>query len=177
MLIRPARSDDFTAIAAITNHYIATTAIHFAYDPVADHELCAMWQHQHTRFPWLVAEEAAPGSSGAVVGYAKAGTWRDRVAYSWTVEVGLYVAAHARGQGIGSALYSTLLRDLEIRGFRSAVAGITVPNDASVRLHEKLGFAHVGTFADAGWKHGAWHAVEFWQKRFATGPDGPPQRP
>src|SRR5829696_3859195 len=96
MLIRPVRDHDFDALAAITNHYIATTAIHFAYEAVTGPELRTAWKK---RYPWLVAE------AGAVLGYAKAGVWRDRAAYQWTCEVGLYVADAARGRGIGTALY------------------------------------------------------------------------
>ena len=167
MMIRPAADDDFTAIAAITNHYITTTSVHFAYEPVAPEYLHALWAG-HDRFPWFVASDRQ-----GVVGYAKSGVWRERTAYSWTAEVGLYLSPHACGRGLGSGLYDALLDELQRRGFRSAVAGITLPNDASIALHRKHGFSRVGVFEDAGYKHGAWHAVEFWQKRFATGPDAP----
>ena len=88
---------------------------------------------------------------------------------------GVYISPHACKRGLGSGLYDALLDELQRRGFRSAVAGITLPNDASIALHKKHGFERVGVFADAGWKLGAWHAVEWWQKRFATGPEGPSQ--
>lgn len=167
MMIRPVAEDDFIAIASITNHYIATTAIHFAYEPVSAEQLLAMWK-SHDGFPWFVV-----GDRQGVVGYAKSGMWRERKAYSWTAEIGLYLAPHACGRGLGTGLYDALLDELPRRGFRSAIAGITLPNDASIALHRKCGFARVGTFEDAGWKLGAWHAVEFWQKRFTTGPEGP----
>jgi phosphinothricin acetyltransferase len=166
--IRAAAADDFAAIAAITNHYITTSSIHFAYEPVAEAELRAMWERSRDRHPWFVTED-----DGGVLGYAKSGVWRERAAYNWTCEVGLYIADHARGRGLGGALYDALLAECQRRGFRSAVAGITLPNAPSVALHEKLGFQRVGTFDDAGWKNGAWHAVEFWQKRFTTTPEGP----
>ena len=168
MAIRPARAEDFGTIAAITNHYITTTSIHFAYEPVAEAELRGMWERSRDRHPWLVTED-----SGEVLGYAKSGVWRERAAYNWTCEVGLYIADHARGRGLGRALYDALLAECERRGFRSAVAGITLPNAPSIALHERCGFRRVGAFEDAGWKHDAWHAVEFWQKRFKTGPEGP----
>jgi L-amino acid N-acyltransferase YncA len=167
MMIRPAADDDFTAIASITNHYITTTSVHFAYEPIAPDYVRGLWL-AHDRFPWFVASDRQ-----GVVGYAKSGVWRERTAYSWTAEVGLYLSPHACGRGLGSGLYDALLDELARRGFRSAVAGITLPNDASIALHRKYGFTRVGVFEDAGWKQGAWHAVEFWQKRFATGPDGP----
>src|SRR5512147_71260 len=87
MLVRTPRDDDFPALAAITNHYIATTAVHFAYDAIGEAELRAQWQRYREQLPWFTAEHG-----GAIVGYAKAGTWRERTAYRWTTELGLYVA-------------------------------------------------------------------------------------
>jgi L-amino acid N-acyltransferase YncA len=166
MAIRPVHKDDFDAIAAITNHYIATSAIHFGYEPVAAAELRASWL-AHPRHPYLVDDR------DGVVAYAKAAPWRERAAYSWTAEVGIYVAADARGGGIGRPLYEALLAACVAAGFRSAVAGITMPNDASVALHARLGFEPVGTFRDAGWKQGAWHAVAFFQKMLSTSSEPP----
>jgi phosphinothricin acetyltransferase len=167
-MIRSARDDDFPSIATITNHYIATTAIHFAYEPVSADAIRSSWIAGRVRYPWLVAE-----AQGAIVGYAKAGTWRDRAAYAWTTEIGLYVAPDARRRGFGRALYAELLAELEHRGFRSAIAGITLPNDPSVAFHEACGFVAVGTVRDAGYKLGAWHDLGFWQKRFATAAEPP----
>jgi phosphinothricin acetyltransferase len=165
MTIRPPRDTDFAALAAITNHYIATTAIHFAYEPVAEADLRAMWHGYRERFPWLVIEDRA----GQLAGYAKAGTWRSRAAYAWTAETGVYIADAARGRGLGRVLYTALLDELARRGFRSAIAGVTLPNDASIALHVALGFEPVGIVRDAGYKLGAWHDVGFWQKRFGHG--------
>ena len=159
MEIRPPHPDDFAAIAAITNHYIATTAIHFGADPVTAAELRETWEGKS--FPWLVADDAG------VVGYAKAGTWRDRPAYRFTVETGLYLAPDARGRRLGTTLYTALIETCRERGYRSAVAGITLPNEPSVRLHERLGFRTVGVFRDAGHKLGGWHDVGFWQLQLA----------
>jgi phosphinothricin acetyltransferase len=163
-MIRAAHADDFDAIAAITNHYITTTAIHFAYEPVTADGLRHSW-HAHPHHPFLVDD---PGDG--VIAYAKAGPWRERAAYHWTAEVGIYVAHDACNRRIGTALYAALLDELAAAGFRSAVAGITMPNPASVALHERLGFERVGTFRDAGFKHGSWHDVAFFQKRFSTEP-------
>lgn len=174
MLIRPARADDFTAITAITNHYITETSIHFAYEALTVEALRGMWERQSDRHPWLVAEDGPPGSANQpVLGYAKSGVWRDRAAYAWTAEVGLYIDPAARGRGLGTALYEQLLNQLRMHNFRSAVAGITLPNAQSIGLHKKFGFEHVGTFADVGWKQGEWHDVDWWQKRFAIGPERP----
>ena len=165
-MIRAAHADDFDAIAAITNHYIATSAIHFGYEPVTADELRNGWRN-HPRHPYLVDDR------DGVVAYAKAAPWRERAAYAWTAEVGIYVADAVRGRGIGAALYVALLDAVTAAGFRSAVAGITMPNDASVALHARLGFEPVGTFRDAGWKNGAWHAVAFFQKMLSTSQEPP----
>jgi phosphinothricin acetyltransferase len=165
MAIRAARDDDFPAIAAITSYYIETSTIHFAYEPITSAELHEIWLRHRERFPWLVTDDDA----GRVLGYAKAGVWRDRAAYQWTTEVGLYVAHDARGRGLGRALYAALLDEVTARGFRSAIAGITLPNDPSIALHRAFGFESVGTVRDAGWKHDRWCDVEFWQKRLRTG--------
>ena len=169
MEIRAARDDDFDAITSITNHYIETSTIHFAYEPMTRASFLELWRGDRARFPWLVADDA-----GVVAGYAKAGTWRSRAAYDWTTEVGLYLRPAVRGRGTGRALYAELLAELARRGFRSAIAGITLPNEPSLALHRALGFELVGTVRDAGWKHGRWCDLAFWQKRLATGPEGPP---
>jgi phosphinothricin acetyltransferase len=156
-VIRNARRDDFVSLAAITNHYIESTSIHFGYEPVSADQLAESWTD---RYPWVVAEDA-----GKVVGYAKAGSWRDRAAYQWTTELGLYVEPGVHRRGFGRALYAALLDQLVTRGFRSAIAGITLPNDPSRAFHEAFGFVSIGTFREAGYKHGAWHDLEFFQKR------------
>jgi phosphinothricin acetyltransferase len=168
--IRAARDEDLGAITSITNYYIETSTIHFAHEPVTRASFHELWITSRDRFPWLVAEDA-----GAVVGYAKAGRWRDRAAYDWTAEVAVYLRQDAHRRGVGRALYSELLAELARRGFRSAIAGIALPNEASLALHRALGFELVGTVRDAGWKHGRWCDVSFWQKRLATGPDAPPR--
>jgi L-amino acid N-acyltransferase YncA len=166
-MIRAAHADDFDAIAAITNHYIATTAIHFAYDPVAADDLRAAW-HEHPRHPYLVDDDGT-----RLLAYAKSTPWRERAAYAWTAEVGIYVAHDARGHRLGTTLYTALLDELAARGFRSAVAGITLPNDPSLALHARLGFEAVGTFREAGYKMGAWHDVAFFQKPLSTSKEPP----
>jgi phosphinothricin acetyltransferase len=169
MQVRAPRDEDFPAIARITNHYITTTTIHFGYEPVVDAEIRDQWQRYRETFPWLVLDDG-----DAVVGYAKAGTWRERAAYRWTAEAGLYLADGVRGRGLGRLLYGALLDELARRTFHSVIAGIALPNDASIGLHRALGFVSVGVVEDAGWKNGAWHSVEFWQKRLAASDEPPP---
>jgi phosphinothricin acetyltransferase len=162
MLIRAATIQDFDGIAEILNHYIRHTAIHFAYEPVAAAELREQWAHHRATYPFLVAE-----ADGRVHGFAKAGAWRERTAYAWTPECGVYVTADRQRKGVGRALYARLFEIMRVQGFHSVIAGIALPNDASVRLHEAFGFIAVGRVARAGWKHGRWHDVGFWQKDLA----------
>lgn len=159
MEIRDPRDDDFASIAAITNHYIATTAIHFGYEPVTADELCTSWRDHRERFPYLIAAEGE-----RVIGYAKAGVWRERAAYAWTTEVTVYVAPDAHRGGIGRALYTQLFAELAQRKFHSAIAGITLPNDPSVAFHLAFGFESVGVVREAGFKHGTWHDIQFLQR-------------
>lgn len=172
MTIRPACADDFAAIAAITNHYIATTAIHFGHEPVSADELRTAWRDGEATFPWFVTT----ADDGSVAGYAKAGTFRARTAYRWTTETGIYLAPTQLRRGLGAPLYRTLLDDLRARGFHSAIGGIALPNAASVRLHERLGFVHTGTIQQAGWKFAKWHDLGFWQLRFASTEVPPPRQ-
>jgi L-amino acid N-acyltransferase YncA len=108
--------------------------------------------------PWLVDER-----EGRVAGYAYASTHRSREAYQWSVDVSCYVHPGAHRQGIGAALYRVLLKVLRRQGFQSAYAGIALPNPASVRLHESVGFTPVGVYRQSGYKLGAWRDTGWWQ--------------
>ena len=112
----------------------------------------------HERFPWLVAN----GEGGVIVGFAKSSPWKARCAYHWTAEVSAYIAPNHVGGGIGRSLYTRLFATLTAQGYHSAIGGITLPNEASVRLHESFGMKHVGTFNENGWKNGCWHDVGYW---------------
>ena len=108
---------------------------------------------------WLVAE-----SGGKVAGYAYGSPHRTRAAYASSCDVAVYVdPAHAR-QGIGRALYGALLPALKVKGFHAAFAGIALPNDASIGLHEAMGFTPVGVYREVGWKLGGWRDVGWWQR-------------
>jgi phosphinothricin acetyltransferase len=98
------------------------------------------------------------------VGYAYAGPWRSRPAYRWTCETSIYLEIGRRRRGSGRALYEALLARLAERGYRTAVAGMTLPNEASVALHRAMGFEPVGTFRQVGRKHGQWHDVAWTQR-------------
>jgi L-amino acid N-acyltransferase YncA len=121
---------------------------------------------------WLVAER-----EGRVVGYAYAYPFQERPAYRWTVGVSVYVAPGEQGRGLGRALYAALFDRLRERGFRMAHAGITLPNEASVALHESFGFKQIGVNREVGWKHGAWRDVGWWQMELRPAGEGPPPEP
>jgi phosphinothricin acetyltransferase len=107
---------------------------------------------------WLVAER-----DGRVVGYAYGGQHRERAAYNWTVEVSAYVDRSAHRSGVGRELYAELFRRLKQNGFRLLVAGITLPNEASVGIHEAMGFEPIGVYKNVGFKNGEWWDVGWWQ--------------
>lgn len=160
MTIRDASAGDAAAIAAIYSHYIAHTAVSFELEPVDGGEMRARLQEVRTQgLPWIVAEE-----DGRIVGYAYATRWRARAAYRESVESSVYLAPDAAGKGFGRALYDALLPALRNAGLHTVIGGITLPNAASVALHEALGFVHVGTFREVGHKFGQRIDVGYWQK-------------
>jgi L-amino acid N-acyltransferase YncA len=107
---------------------------------------------------WLVAER-----DGRIVGYAYGGPHRDRAAYDRTVEVSAYIDQAAHRTGLGRLLYTELFDRLKQAGYRLLVAGITLPNEASVGIHEALGFERVGVYKNIGFKNGQWWDVGWWQ--------------
>ena len=157
-MIRPVAPSDAAAIAAIYNPYIRDTTITFEEEPVSTEEMAARIAKVTADFPWLVWEEA-----GEVIGYAYASTWRTRHAYRFAVETAIYLASGQHGQGRGATLYQALLAELRQRGFHLVLGCLALPNDPSIRLHEKLGFKKVGHMTEAGWKFGAWVDVGFWE--------------
>jgi phosphinothricin acetyltransferase len=122
-------------------------------------------------YPWLVAIE-----QNKILGYAYACAFRSRKAWRWSVETSVYVAQAAHKRGIGKALYEKLLSILKAQGFVSAIAVITLPNPASVRIHEQFGFEQVGVFKNVGYKCDSWHNVAFFELELNT-PDLVPKEP
>ncbi len=156
MRIRPTTADDLPAIREITNLEILHGYAHFGTETEPIETWRERFEHETPRYPWLVAE-----AQGAVVGYAKAGPWKQRQAYAFTCEIGVYVRTEAQGRGIGSALYAELFARLATAGFKTVLAGVALPNDASVRMHERAGMERVGTLPRVGCKFGAWHDVAY----------------
>ena len=153
-MIRDAALEDASAIAKIYNYYVDQTAVTFEVDSVDSNEIQRRIQNTLANgHPWLVQLD----SKGQVVGYAYAGHWRDRVASRATFESAIYVSHDHTRQGFGRALYETLLDRLQEAGNVHVVIGvIAVPNDASVGLHQKLGFKEVGLYREVGRKFDRW---------------------
>jgi L-amino acid N-acyltransferase YncA len=120
--------------------------------------------------PWLVCE-----SSETILGYVYATTHRERAAYRWSVDVAAYVGADAQRRGIARALYTALFEILALQGYRNAYAGITLPNPASVAMHEAMGFERVGTYHRVGYKMGKWHDVAWFERPLAKHVLDPPE--
>lgn len=167
-MIRDASARDADTCAAIYAPYVTDTAITFELDPPSPAQLAQRIAAATRSHAWLVLEESA-----RVVGYAYGGPFKQRPAYRWACEVSVYLERDRRRTGAGRALYSALFARLADRGFRTLVAGMTLPNEASVGLHRAMGFEPVGTYRRIGWKHGAWHDVAWTQRAIAPG-DGPP---
>jgi L-amino acid N-acyltransferase YncA len=160
MTIRVATPADVAAILAIYAPVVTDTAISFELEPPSPGEMRERILSTLPRYPWLVFDR----DPGGVIGYAYAGEYRTRAAYQWSVEVSVYVAAHVRRQGVGRALYAELLAILANLGHFSAYAGITLPNPASVALHEAMGFSYLGAYHNVGFKLGRWHDVGWWER-------------
>jgi phosphinothricin acetyltransferase len=158
-LVRPATAADAEAIARIYNYYVANTVITFEEEAVPTPDMGArIAEAQSLSLPWLVAEV-----EGAIVGYAYARRWRPRSAYKYSAETTIYLERGYEGRRIGTTLYSALLPLLRERGIHVAIGGVALPNEASVALHEKLGFERVATFRQVGFKHDRWVDVAYWQ--------------
>ncbi len=163
--IRVATEGDAAACAAIYARYVTDTAITFEEEPPSVARMAGRMAAAADRHAWLVATDAE-----RVVGYAYGAPFRSRPAYRWSCLSSVYLEWGRRRTGSGRALYTALLDLLADRGYRTAVAGITLPNEASVGLHEAMGFEPAGTYRRIGWKFDAWHDVAFLQR--ALGPAG-----
>jgi L-amino acid N-acyltransferase YncA len=168
MRVRDATEHDAAACAAIYAPYVTDTVITFESEPPTAGEMGQRIAAARRTHAWVVLEDG-----GRVVGYAYGGPFRSREAWQWACEVSVYLETGRRRSGGGRALYEALFDRLTERGYRTAVAGMTVPNEASEGLHRALGFQPVGVYPRIGWKFGAWHDVAF-ARRGLGADDGPP---
>jgi len=171
LTIRDADQADAAACAAVYRPYVLETAITFETEPPTVAEMARRVEAAARSHAWLVAED-----KGKIIGYAYAGSFAARPAYRWSAEVSVYLETGRRRTGAGRALYEALLPRLIERGYRVAVAKMTLPNDASMGLHSALGFRPVGVHRRIGWKNGAWHDVAIAQLDLVT-TDATPTEP
>jgi len=162
---------DAAACAAIYAPFVRESAVSFEETPSGPAKFAHHIEQIARHYAFLVADQ-----DGEVAGYAYGVRHRERAAYRWAVETSVYVHADHRGHGVGTALYAALLPRLTRQGLWVALAGITLPNPASVALHERCGFEPIGVYRRIGWKAGAWRDVGWWQARLRDG-DGPPSDP
>jgi phosphinothricin acetyltransferase len=156
--IRSATAADAAAIADIYNWYVANTVITFEVDPVSADEMARRIESVLAAHEWLVLE----GADG-LIGYAYAGRFRERAAYGQATESTIYLRHDLPGRGLGGPLYAELIRRTFARGYRHMVGAIALPNEPSVRLHERLGFAKAGHLFRIGRKFDRWIDVGNWQ--------------
>jgi phosphinothricin acetyltransferase len=166
--IRLARPDDAGAVAAIYEPAVTESVASFETEPPDTDEMQRRIERTLPDHPWLVCER-----DGEVVGYACAGPHRERAAYLWSVDVSAYVHPDHRRRGVGRGLYESLFAVLKMQGFVNAYAGIALPNEASVGLHESMGFERVGVYERVGYKRGAWRDVGWWHLALSGKPHDP----
>jgi phosphinothricin acetyltransferase len=166
--VRDAVPGDAPRCAEIYAPYVLDTAVSFETEPPAPGEMGRRIADAQREHAWLVLEDG-----GTVTGFAYGGPFNARAAYRWSAAVSVYLELGRRRTGAGRALYTALFDRLAERGMRTLLAGVALPNDASLGLHTALGFEPVGTYRRVGWKHGRWHDV-LWLQRDLTGDWSPP---
>jgi L-amino acid N-acyltransferase YncA len=166
--IRLADTADATEVREIYAPFVESTAVAFETTVPSVPETADRIESRLEEYPWLVCV-----SGGTVVGYAAADGFRATPPYRWSVELSVYVAEEVRRSGVGSALYAALLAVLDEQGYCSAYAVVTLPNPASERLHDGMGFEPVGTFPAVGYKRGEWHDVQWWYRPVGERPPDP----
>ena len=157
--IRSARSEDAADIQAIYAPFVQETSVSFETVPPSVETMAARISSNLARHGYFVAQ-----SDAGILGFAYASPYRPRPAYDRTAEVSVYLAPQAQGRGLAQALYRALFAHLAARGFHTAVAIVTLPNPQSAQLHERCGFAHVGSLQDVGRKFGQWHGTAIYQR-------------
>ena len=157
-MIRSFHIDDTKEILDIYNYYVINTVVTFDLKPMSLQIFKEKTNKIRADYPFIVYEE-----NNEILGYAYGSRFRPKPAYNYTVESTVYVKYGEHGKQIGTKLYEALLSQLKAKGFHMVLGGITLPNDPSVRLHEKFGFKKVAHFKEIGFKFETWLDVGFWQ--------------
>src|SRR5688500_1767731 len=156
--LRLARADDAAGVSAVYAPSVTDAVTSFEMTPPTADEMRQRLAKVEPALPWLVCE-----ANGQVAGYAYASAHHERAAYQWSLDCAVYIASEQRRTGVGRALYTTLFELLTLQGYHAVHAGVTLPNAASVGLHEAFGFRPVAVYPKVGYKFGAWHDVGWWQ--------------
>ena len=160
MKVRPVRIDDVDQITSIYNYFIANSHATFEIEPLNTAEMMRrLSECLDDTYPFVVYE----GERSELIGYAYGHQFKSRAAYRHSTEVSIYVRPDCQGQNIGTSLYEVLLSTIKQMNFHTVIAGISLPNDASIRLHEKFGFEKVAHFHEVGSKFDRWIDVGYWQ--------------
>ncbi len=157
-MIRKASVDDASSIVEIYNYYIANSVATFTENEMSIEEMKRLMTPFIDNFPWLVFVE-----NQLIIGYAYAGPWKARDAYRQTVETSVYLRDGYTGKGVGYVLYRDLINRLRMMNIHAVIGGISLPNEASQQLHEKLGYTKVAHFKEVGNKFGKWVDVGYWE--------------
>jgi phosphinothricin acetyltransferase len=169
--IRLATRIDCIEILKIYQYYVLNTAITFEYDVPSLEEIENRMKSIQSKYPYLVAEE-----NNQLVGYAYANDFRHKSAYQWSPESTIYIHKDFHRNGIGKALYIKLFEALKKQGFYNVFGGVSLPNEASVKLHQRLGFKEIGVYENIGYKFGKWHSTKWFQlvlNKHETNPSPP----
>ena len=166
---RFAEQADAAAIQAIYAPYCDSSAVSFETSAPSVEEIGLRIQKISGQFPWIVGE-----LDGRILGYAYGSRHHERAAYQWSVDATVYVSKESQGNGLGRGLYTSLFRILTLQGYYKVYAAITLPNPASVGLHEAVGFESVGICRGVGYKLGRWHDVGWWQLNLQPESADPP---
>lgn len=157
-MIRKVQIEDAQQLLEIYNYYVEHSIVTFDIEPLSLKTFKEKMIRINKEYPFIVFEE-----DHKILGYAYGSRWRPKPAYNKTVESTVYVKHDEHGKQIGTKLYKELLQQLKQQKFHIVLGGLTLPNDASVNLHEKFGFELVAQFNQVGYKFNSWHDVGFWQ--------------
>lgn len=162
-MIRAIKPSDAQEVCEIYNYYVANTWVTFEEELVPEEEINRRISEISTEFPWLVSID-----NNELTGYAYASFWKNRSAYRYSAESTIYLKKGYTGKGFGINLYKELIVECKKKKIHSLIGGIALPNNASIALHEKLGFKKVAHFQQVGFKLNKWIDVAYWQLLLTT---------